>query len=264
VTAVPQNELIVHLRAAGLPDDWSISLVQAEPRVLLTAAEWHRRSRRAMTRLPLEAEERPFLLRVRWTDGTADWPLNVTDPERLPPVEQLRQLPASALIEALASTRPLHEALAAAIERQESRTSSDVVDLDPLRRYSSTGHLFHRTRRLSAALEGIRARLERPAGTIDVLLWRLRGPFGPRAVAEGIVRDRESGVAGEAAFFIAELALSLSRIDWSKTAQYVPQDEVKAAVNSELRHLRKLAREHLPSEEGLSTYVKRALRAAHL
>ena len=217
-----------------------------------------------MKRLPLEADERPFLLRVRWTGGTADWPLNVTDPERLPPVEQLRRLPASALIEALASTRPLHEALAAAIQRQESRTSSGVVDLDPLRRYSSTGHLFHRTRRLSAALEGIRARLERPAGTIDVLLWRLRGPFGPRAVAEGIVRDRESGVAGEAAFFIAELALSLSRIDWSKTTQYIAQDEVKAAVNSELRHLRKLAREHLPSEEGLCTYVQRALRAAHL
>jgi hypothetical protein len=168
------------------------------------------------------------------------------------------------LIEALASTRPLHEALAAAIQLQANRTSSGVVDLDPLQRYSSTGHLFQRTRRLSAALEGIRARLERPAGTIDVLLWRLKGPFGPRAVAEGIVQDRESGVAGEAAFFIAELVLSLSRVDWSKTAQYIPEEEVKAAVNSELRHLRKLARDHLPTEEGLRLYVQRALRAGQL
>jgi hypothetical protein len=217
-----------------------------------------------VVRLALEPHEQPFLLRVRWTEGTADWPLNVTDPERLPPVEQLRELSASALIEALASTRPLHEALAAAIQRQDDRPGSGAVDIDPLRRYSSTGHLFQRTRRLSAALEGIRTRLERPAGTIDVLLWRLRGPFGPRAVAEGIVRDRESGVPGEAAFFIAELALSLSRIDWSTASQYLPEDEVKTAVKGELRHLRKLAREHLPSEDRLRAYVQRALRAARL
>jgi len=261
----PRHEVILRLHPPDLPPSWTVELVQADSRTLLTSAEWRRGGEPREVRASLKPDEHPFLLRVSWGGESADWPLNVTDPARLPPPERLRELPAAALIEALASTRPLHEALAAAIERQDvSRRPGVDVELDPLRRYSSTGHLFQRTRKLSAALEGIRRRLERPAGTLDVLLWRLKGPFGPRAVAEGLLRDESHRVDGEAAFFIAELALSLSRLDWALVARYLEPTEVKASVRNELRHLRQLARKHLPADPKLSAYIERALRAARV
>jgi hypothetical protein len=259
----PASSVILRFRPPELPSRWTVALPQG--RTLLSARTWNRAGCPEELRLPLADDEHPFLLRVAWSAGAVDWPLNVTDPARLPPPEQLRDLPAQALIEALASTRPLHEALLGALERV-ALGDAIPTELDPLQRYSSTGHLFQRTRRLSIALEGLRRRLERPAGSIDVLEWRLRGPFGPRALADGLLGEEagETRVEGEAAFFIAELALMISAVDWSKAAAFLSFDEVRALVRAELKELRKLARGARVRDDRLRAYVERALREARL
>lgn len=261
----PSFSIMLRFRPSELPERWTLNLPEPIGRRLLTHQVWGKAGCPEEMRLPLAADEHPFLLRVEWAAGAVDWPLNVTNPARLPPPEKLRDLPAEALIQALASTRPLHEGLATALERIETG-GAIPIELDPLRRYSSTGHLFNRTRRLSAALEALGRRLERPAGSMDVLEWRLRGAFGPRALATSLLRE-ESGEArmeGEAAFFTAEIALTLSRVDWSKAATFLELDDVRVVVRTELRHLRKLARAALMSDDRLRAYVERALREARV
>ena len=125
---------------------------------------------------------------------------------------------------ALASMRPLHEALTLEIGRAKSLSLADVFD--PLQRYSSSGYLFQRTRRLSAALEGLRRRLERPCPNMDVLIWRLRGPFGPVALAEGLIPSLSKG-SGRSKLLVGEIALTLSRVDWADTSSGVSHKVVK-------------------------------------
>ena len=215
---------------------------------------------------PLEDGENPFFLVVTWLDvdgirKQTDWPLNVTEPGQLPAPDELKDLPVEALMRALASMRPLHEALTLEIGRVKSLSLADVID--PLQRYSSSGYLFQRTRRLSAALEGLRRRLERPCPNMDVLIWRLRGPFGPVALAEGLKSELEQGLPGEASFLVGEIALTLSRVHWPDTSSGVSYKVVKNEVNGVLRQLRALARS-LPADQRLGGYVDRALRAARL
>jgi hypothetical protein len=261
----PSPAIILRFRPSELPERWTVALPHPSGRVLVDHRKWASRGGKAEMQIDLTGDERPFLLHVVWPGGAVDWPLNVTDPGLLPTPDELRDLPAEALIQALASTRPLHEALAEALERVGLEASSPI-DLDPLRRYSSTGHLFQRTRRLSAALEELRLRLERPAASVDVLKWRLCGPFGPRSLASGLVREElaETRIEGEAAFFIAELALTLSRVDWTKAATFIALDEVHVIARSELRHLRKLARGASGGDEAVRSYVRRALREARI
>ena len=256
------RSIMVRLRPSELPmGEWSITTPHPR-RVLVDRRGWVRQRRWSERRIPLVAGENPLYLRVEWADDGVDWPLNVTEPALLPPVEVLRELPASALIAVLATTRPLHESLASWVVRAESGSAD--VNLDPLIRHNSSSHLFKRTKRVAAALEGLRIRLERPAGSLDVVEWRLRGPLGARALADGLIREKTSALQGETAFLIAELALSLSRVDWSLTARYLELEDVLAIVRAELRHLGRLARSELVVDGPLTRYVKRALKEARV
>src|SRR2546425_937135 len=81
--------------------------------------------------------------------------------------------------------RPLHESLSQALgEREAAKQAAELDELDPLKRFSSTGHLLARAKQVSLALAGLHSRLERPAANEEALEWRLTGPFGPRAIAE--------------------------------------------------------------------------------
>jgi len=191
----PPPSLLVRFDARELPEQWSVELPNGT--VLADSAAWAAAGGPGELQVALAEPQLPFWLQVRWRHREAweraSWPVNVTDPSRLPPPDELRSLPVEALLAALASTRPLHEALATAVRRRaRAARANGTLELDPLKRYASAG-LFQRTRHASAALAGLRRRLERPAGSVEALVWRLTGPFGPRAIADGLIGDTGQG-----------------------------------------------------------------------
>ena len=100
------------------------------------------------------------------------------------------------LLEALASTRPLPEAVERELRRLERATdSADRGELDPLKRFDDRALLLQRTRRVSLALWRLEERLRRPATSLDALQWRLQGPFGPVAIANGLLAAADAGEA---------------------------------------------------------------------
>jgi hypothetical protein len=181
----------------------------------------------------------PFVLEVSWgyDNGTAvaTWPVNASNPASLPPPEALKNLTLEELLEILASTRPVSEAVIRVLQKRTKARQLNI-ELDPLKRFDSQAFLLRRTKRVAAALEGLRERLERPVLTEDAFEWRLQGPIGPIALAEAFVR--EASLPGEAKFYLAELALTLRRVDRKQAAT----GGLSAAVISELllstvRHL---------------------------
>jgi hypothetical protein len=259
--------LIVRLLPSGLPGWWAIRRVEGD--LLADHSAWTQAGCPEELRIALPGEKLPFVVEVEWLDGEtrarAGWPVNVTEPGLLPPPDELRDLPVEALLRALASTRPMHEALSAAL-RQQQRIAANP-ELDPLRRYSDSGQLFARARRLSAALIGLRRRLERPASNLDALTWRLKGPFGPVELAKRMLEEAdESGKAipGESSFLIAELALTLARVDWASTARILPPEVVLEEAHGVLTEVKQLGRMHTPSDPALAGYIRRALAEARL
>jgi hypothetical protein len=217
-------------------------------------------------RLQLPDEQIPFWAQVRWQEESswyeAGLPVNVTDPGELPPPAILRTLSVELLLRVLASTRPLHDAMAYEIERAERiKTGELPPDIDPLKRYSSVGQLLGRARRVSAALEGLRRRLELPVASLETLRWRLFGPIGPQAIARLLLREAEDGeggyVRGEQAFILAELALTLHRVDWKSTLRYVDERRGRKEVRKLIAELAQM-RADFPADPSLGRYVDEA------
>jgi hypothetical protein len=252
------------LDTAELPDEWQLRLPGS---ALISRAEWESLGHPEEVSLPAPAGPPPFFVDVTWADAegmqSAPWAVNVTDPGALPPPDELRTLPADALLAALASTRPLHEAVVIALQREARARSQGTIDLDPLKRHTTDG-LFRRTGRLSAALTGLQDRLERPVTNLDALCWRLRGPFGPLRLAEQMLNEATAAgrLQGEAAFGIAELALTLARTEWSRAATpAVPLAALQREANDVITELARLiTTTEMPAD--LRGYVRLAMREA--
>jgi hypothetical protein len=170
------------------------------------------------------------------------------------------------LIAALSSTRPLPVALEEELRRRERRAQqgNEAIELDPLRRFDSSGMLFQRTRQLSLALWRLQQRLSRPATSLDVIAWRLNGAFGPVAIADGVVAAAhdERSLPGEGHFMLAELALTVSAVNWSQAAPGLDQDRVGQLVADVLTHIEERRRALPPSPDpALSNYAREALTA---
>jgi phosphatidylserine/phosphatidylglycerophosphate/cardiolipin synthase-like enzyme len=267
VMPLPPPVLKLRLDHRRLPDRWTVAEPGGAP--LLVSDGWAGSGEQAEVEIPLPENSLPFFLRVRWSDAdgakSATWPVNVVDKVALPPPEELRGLPVQVLLQALASVRPLHEGIGEALEARGPGAAVDV--LDPLARFSGTGQLMRRAKVASQAFAGMRARMERPAANAEALDWRLKGPFGPKAIAEGLVKQAKVGgaVAGETSFLLAELALTLSRVDWAKSGHLIPGGaEVArskaAVVLAELREMRPADAE----DDALRAYVEFAFAEATL
>jgi HKD family nuclease len=256
------------LGPADLPDRWTIE--DHSGATLATSQIWQRNGKPEEFEVRLPAEALPFFVVVRWRGSQgplrATWPVNVTDKAALPPPEELHDLPVDALLAALASTRPLHEGLSDALNTPRGPLGGED-ELNPLHRFDGSGQLMRRARAASEAFAGLRRRLEKPVANVDALVWRLQGPFGPTEIAAGLIKKSEEGrtVPGEASFLLAELALTLSRVDWRQTGRLmkggtrVARKHARDALES-VRQLRSDAEEH----ELLSAYVERAFREARL
>jgi len=194
--------------AAELPAAWTIK--EAGGETLLSSALGSSFGRH---RIQWGTRAVPFVLQVSWDHATgttaAKWPVNVSNPSALPPPDALRDLSLEELLAILASTRPLHDAVMKVLKRRTKGKRLEM-EVDPLKRFDSPAFLLRRTKRVAAALERMQHRLQRPAITRDAFEWRLNGAVGPMALADAFVRDAK--IDGEAKFYLAELALTLSRI----------------------------------------------------
>ncbi len=261
---VPKLEMT--FAPSELPARWSVR-DPISGTLLLDDGRWMARGSPERLDVSVSGERFPLFVEVTWdargTEAGAGWAVNVTEPAKLPPPEELRDLPAQALLHALASTRPIHESLARFLS-DRGRVGPRGEELDPLKRYSETGRLLVRARQVSAALVGLKQRLERPAGSLDALEWRLKGPLGPMALAESLGREAEAGalLKGEHAFLLGELALTLSRVDWERGRGSLPIDEVKVRKREMIRALDRSRRGVEAGDARLSAYVDRAFRKA--
>lgn len=210
----------------------------------------------------------PTALDVHWWDAKsqpqiAQWPVNVTDPSRLPPPEDLRHLSLETLIEILGSRLPLHEAVPRARQRPGvtgPNGASISPDIDPLKRIRTETFLLQRTRRVAKAIEHLVESLNRPVVYADALIWRLRGPVGPLALARALAEAARS--PGEACFLLAEVALALRRVDIDKIAGGVPEDWACGEVSSVRAEVEQMARQRLQDGDmppGMMEYVSMAL-----
>lgn len=265
----PPARLEIELDAGGLPPTWQMRT--PDGRDLLDAESWHSNGSKSAVGLDAPSGELPFNVAIEWRTAEgeltrANLPVNVTDPGRLPPPAELRALPVQALLRALASVRPLHEGVVQAI--RHGGTGPAVVDeLDPLKRFSPSGQLLHRTREMSAALAGLRERVERPAATLDAFRWRLDGPgpFSATAIAEKLIDERQENraVEGEEAFMLAEMALTLASVDLKKASRFIPDQlrPMHSAVREAIEALDSMCRS-LPDAPGLDSYVRDAFKRA--
>lgn len=228
------SSLVLTLRAP-LPKSWSI---QADGgRELLSSA---RRTGPGEHAIPWQGPDIPFVLQVIWTHkggaGAASWPVNVSNPATLPPPEALRSLTLEELLQVLASTRPVPQAVAEVLAKRKHKKGDGGDELDPLKRFDSQSFLLRRAKRLAAALERLRERLERPASSREAFEWRLFGPVGPMALAEGYMREASS--AGEAKFCLAEMALALHRVQPDKVAaDGLPRATVAESLKKAIQQL---------------------------
>jgi hypothetical protein len=208
----------------------------------------------------------PFVLEVSWVHkdkpAVANWPVNVSNPGVLPPPEALRDLTLEERLEILSSTRPLPDAVVHVLEKRTHLRRLDIA-LDPLKRHDSQAFLLRRTKRVAVALERLRERLERPALTTDAFEWRLDGAIGPMTLAEAFAR--EASLPGEAKFYLAELALTLNRVNPKRAAEgglgatTIAELLLKAKRKLEVRAL---AIPSTPATATLDEYAMEAFREA--
>jgi len=248
----------LHLEITGkLPADWTLYKPQTGI-VILEEAAWHQKGKPAKIRLPWSEAAPPSGLEISWPDAVARawWPVNALSATALPPPRSLEDLPLELLIQILTSSRPLHEVLRQWLRRKSQRThtGNDAELLDPHQRVDVSTFLLHRTRRFSWALSALKARLERPVGTPEVLHWRLWGPVGVKAVSHDITK--EARTTDERVFLISELILELANLKPQSAPGCLTSQEIETAIKEVLSTLRNEIQEDAQALAGnLQQYV---------
>ena len=255
-----QGRLLLHI---GPKAPETFDVLSADGARLLAAPDPASNRAGAPVEVPWLERRPPSYLLVRWraNDGAerqAIWVVNVTDTSRLPAPDELRNLALEELLEILTSARPLHEVVGLIMRRRErAKSSADGPVLDPHKRVDTRNFLIRRVRRVSAALEGLRYRLERPVSNIDALRWRLHGPVGPVALAKRLAENEGQG----AAFMIAEVALTTRQVNWAAAESTLGTEAVAHEVKAVASQLRELAAAH-PSPSNLRAYVQECFAEA--
>jgi hypothetical protein len=115
---------------------------------------------------------------------------------------------------------------------------------------------------VAVALERLRQRLERPVMNPEAFDWRLRGPVGPMALASAFRHEANS--EDESLFFLAELALTLSRVSVQKAAQGgLSQRQLSERLRESVAEIEELASPLFgPGDSAVGRYVKEAFRKA--
>lgn len=242
-----------------LPAWWDIR--DQDQTSVLSSKIWNRKAGRHEFNWAGQAV--PFSLTVTWRSAkkvesyAAPWPVNVLDPTALPVPDELASLNLEELIQVLSSTRPLHVAVVQALQRRARNHSNKDLQLDPHKRVNTETFLLRRTKRVALALERLRERLEKPVLTREAFEWRLRGPIGPLALANAFRKEARN--PSEAAFFLAELALTLKRVNASRAAEGgLKVNAIRDSLAACLVDIRKLLPQLRAKPTPIDRYVRRA------
>ncbi|MDI9895997.1 hypothetical protein QM797_14825 [Rhodococcus sp. IEGM 1381] len=228
--------------ADKLPMIWIVRTPEGQ--VLEQDESWAANGMHASVTVDLASDRLPAYLDVNWVEGAeqinATWIANMEDPASLPSPADLSELPVEMLLAALASSRPLSIAIEHEMRKAAERQSrGEAVHLDALRRFDSSRLLLQRTRHRSLALWNMQQRLRRPTRNLDAVKSRMRGIFGPLALADGLIKSHEEGrtPAEEVSFLLAEIALSVATVDWSSLGPEIPMMDVSNLVASTIGSL---------------------------
>lgn len=260
--------LLLELDTKTLPGTWNI--LSPMEKQLLTAEDWRADGASEQIAIAVTDDALPSYLLVRWdAEGQpcrATWIVNAEDRGALPSPPQFNEISVEVLLAALASTRPLPIALERELRRKQRAADEGLaLVLDPLQRFDDSGLLLQRARHLSLALWRLQERLSRPATNLDTLEWRLRGPVGPIAIADGLGRAAadEKTLPGEAHFRLAELALTIAAVEWDQVAPGVDRKKVRALVKEAVDSIAaRLGELDAAPDPGLDNYARDALKKA--
>ena len=223
------------------PSGWQIWWGTLYTKEILDERAWE--SRKSPRQVEVEWDEgmAPSGFEVSWSEspGRAWWPVNVDRAASLPPPEELKDLPLDLLINILTSARPLHQVLKNWIKKkgQNDDFGYDRDIIDPHKRVDTSAFLLQKTYRITAALSGLRARLERPAMSVDAIEWRLKGPIGVQAVKKAILKEARS--SDEQVFLLAELGLEIARVNPTTAPGCMSVKAVRQQIHLMLLELKK-------------------------
>ena len=247
-----------------MPAEWQITLA-AEGDPFITRARWTERGKPEVDVVDLASQAMPMFVIVSWQGNKTPWAVVAQDPHSLPVGPALAKLRAQHLLDALATGRPLTQVLREVLEREQAAARETVsIVLDPLRRLEVEGSLLRKGRALAASLAAMQRRLERSLVTLDTLRGRLASPLGPVFVATKVAEAFEAGEQSraEAIFTIAEIALSVGRIDWPRVLAHVNLPRGMQMVEDTLSTLDALRARVGSEPSDLASYASRAIKEA--
>lgn len=252
--------------AAGnnMPVAWQIHIA-VDDAPLLTRTQWDEDGRPPSTTRTLLLSTLPMHVIVSWEGKEAPWAVLAEDRHGLPPGATLSALHAQQLLDALATGRSLAQVLREELERRQAEAANKIgVDLNPLSRLDVRDSLMRKGRALSASLSAMQRRLERPVIADETLRARLASPLGPVFVASKVAEAFEAGqqTQAEAMFTIAEIALTVGRVNWSHVLVHINHVEGLNTVRDSLSRLDDLRARLGGDPADLASYAQRAIEKA--
>ena len=256
--------LVLELGLAKEPASWHVRLPSGLP--LLDHASWADAGSPWSVVIPVDVQELPTYLEAEWDGANAAWSVLVDDRQALPAAAVLKDLRARQVLDALAAGKPIERALYEALlqAHRVSRSGPSGVEIDPLKRFDSKSSLLRRGRALSKALTALEERLGRPVATVEGLEARLKGPLGPTFLAARVRDDVESGQMpqAEGVFTLAEVALSVGRVQWNDVVKLIDGVEAIALVQAAIDDLSDSITALGGTDDSLTLYAKRAIQEA--
>lgn len=246
-----------------MPDGWTAKLEGDLP--VLSKKQWDAKGRPQIVVVPLAEEALPMYLVVEWKNVKVPWAVVADDPHSLPPGPVLQDLRAHHLLEALGRDQSVAQVVRAMLENKRPiKKKPGGITVDPLKRLEVRDSLLRKGRALAASLGAMERRLGRQAATLDSLHARLAGPLGPEFVAQKVVEAFESGqqTPAEAIFTIAELALSVGRVNWNDVTEHIDAASGKDLVLGTISRLEAFRVRIGAESRDLTSYASRAIKEA--
>lgn len=256
--------LTFSFNAIELPDGWLIKLPSGQ--TILDDVMWRSEGAVSPVSIAVPGDELPMFVTVEWDGRSISWATLADDRHSLPPGAGLVDLNSVHLLDALAAGKSISQAVREGLVKSGAEMSNNVdgAVIDPLKRFDDRGSLLRRGRALAQSLAAMQRRLQPPTQTLDALVARLSSPLGPIFVGTKVADDVESGTlsAADGLFTLAEIALTVGRVDWSAAIQFERQDVGISAVRDALDALQLLTVHMGSHPDDLAEYAERALKEA--